>query len=137
MDEIRSATNTPTGLASLSKKAIKNAFNYVWFGDQTYGLLGSVPAEKLHVRGTGILKYIFEYFKNLIARDIDKETFDDLHRYLVRDAQYQSERDFPRMSVRNGITDGTKMCGSERVGNCFSLFRTQLGQRLISFSTVI
>ena len=137
LDEIRSATNTPTGLASLSKKAIKNAFNNVWFGDQTYGLLGSVPAEMLHVSGTGILKYIFENLDNLIAGDIDKETFDDLHRCLVRDAQRQSERDFPRMSVRNGITDGTKMCGSERVGNCFSLFRTQLGQRLISFSTVI
>ena len=65
--------------------------------------------------GTGILKYIFEYLNNLIAGDIDKETFDDLHRQLVKDAQRQSERDFPRMSVRNGITDGTKMCGSERV----------------------
>ena len=109
----------------MSKKAIKNAFNNVWFGDQTYGLLGSVPAEMLHVSGTGILKYIFEYLKNLIARDIDKETFDDLHRYLVRDAQYQSERDFPRMSVCNGITDGTKMCGSERVEKLFCLFHTQ------------
>ena len=130
----------PTHLKDLSrclKNAIKNAFDNFWFGDQTYGLLGSVPAEMLHVSGTGILKYIFEYLENLIAGDIDKETFDDLHRCLVRDAQRQSERDFPRMSVRNGITDGTKMCGSERVGNCFSLFRTQLGQRLISFSTVI
>jgi len=135
LNDIRTATNTPNGLASLSKKKIKNAFDDVWFGDQTYGLLGSVPAEMLHVSGTGILKYIFENLENLIAGDIDKETFDDLHRCLVRDAQRQSERDFPRMSVRNGITDGTKMCGSERVGNCFILlcaFHTQLGQRLIS-----
>ena len=51
----------------------------MWFGDQTYGLLGSVPAEMLHVSGTGILKYIFENLENLIAGDIDKETFDDLH----------------------------------------------------------
>ena len=68
---------------------------------------------------------------NLIAGDIDKETFDDLHRQLVKDAQRQSERDFPWMSVCNGITDGTKMCGSERVGNAFillCLFHTQLGQ---------
>ena len=79
LNEIRSATNTPNGLASLSKKAIKNAFDDVWFGDQTYGLLGSVPAEMLHVSGTGILKYIFENLDNLIAGDIDKETFDDLH----------------------------------------------------------
>ncbi len=25
------------------------------------------------------------------------------------------------MSIHNGITDGTKICGSERVGNCFVL----------------
>jgi hypothetical protein len=86
LDEIRGTTNTPKGLALLSKKAIKNAFDNVWFWDQTYGLLGSVPAEVLHVNGTGILKYIFEYLENLIAGDIDKETFDDLHRCLVRDA---------------------------------------------------
>ncbi len=97
------------------KNAIKNAFDNVPFGDLTSGLLGSVPAEILHVGGTGILKYIFKFLDNLIARDIDKETFDDLHRRLVIDAQSQSERDFPRMSVRNGITDGAKMCGSERV----------------------
>jgi len=48
----------------------------------------------LHVGGTGILKHIFEYLDNLIAGDIDKETFDDLHRQLVKDAQRQSERDF-------------------------------------------
>jgi len=89
----------------------------------------------LHVGGTGILKYIFEYLDNLIAGDKDKETFDDLHRQLVKDAQCQSKRDFPRMSVRNGITDGTKMCRSERVGNAFillCLFHTQLGQQLIA-----
>jgi len=116
LDEMKGASKTPKGLASLSKKAIKNAFDNVWFGDQTYGLLGSVPAEMLHVSGTGILKYIFEYLDHLIAGDKDKETFDDLHRCLVRDAQHQSERNFPSMSVPNGITDGTKMCGSESVG---------------------
>ncbi len=61
------------------QKAIKHAFDNVPFKDLTYGLLGSVPAEMLHVGGTGILKYIFEYLENLIAGDIDKETFDDLH----------------------------------------------------------
>ena len=119
-------------MASLSKKAIRNAFDNVWFGDLKYGILGSVPAEMLHVGGTGILKNIFEYLDSLIEGTKDKETFDDLHKCLVRDAQCQSERDFPRMAVCNGITDGAKMCGSERVGNCFillCLFHTQQADR--------
>ena len=45
------------------------------------------------------------------------------------------------MSVCNGITDGTKMCGSECVGNCFilhCLFHTQLSQKLIAtYPTVL
>ncbi len=39
------------------------------------------------------------------------------------------------MSIPNGITDGTKLCGSERVGNCFVLLcavHTQLGQSLLA-----
>jgi hypothetical protein len=39
------------------------------------------------------------------------------------------------MFVCNGITDGTKMCRSERVGNAFillCLFHAQLGKELIA-----
>jgi hypothetical protein len=51
----------------------------------------------------------------------EREQFDHLHQCLVQAAQRQSEHDYPQMSIQNGITDGTKMCGSERVGNCFIL----------------
>jgi hypothetical protein len=64
----------------------------------------------------------------------DKESFDDLHCYLVRDSERQSERDFPCMSIQNGTTDGTKMRRSEQVGNCFVLLcvmHTHSGQKLM------
>jgi hypothetical protein len=99
------------------KKNISNAFENAPVGDLKYGLLGSVPTEMLHVSGTGLLKHMFGYLDNLIGgpnlKKQDKESFDDLHHCLVRDAEQQSERDFPRMSIRNGITDGTNMCGSK------------------------
>ncbi len=44
-----------------------------------------------------------------------------LHQNLVVASLKQSERDIPRMSSRNGVTDGTKMTASERVGNMFIL----------------
>jgi hypothetical protein len=68
------------------------------------------------------------------SRKKDRESFDDLHQCKVSDAQRQSEQDFPHMSIRNGITDGTKMCGSEQ-SNCFVLLcamHTQLGQSLLA-----
>jgi hypothetical protein len=125
------------GLINLCKKNISNAFEKILFGDLKYGLLGSVPAEMLHVSGTGLLKHMFGCLDNLTGGPNlkkDKESFVDLHHCLVRDAEQQSERDFPCMSIRNGITDGTKMCGSEQVGNCFVLLcvmHTHLGQKFM------
>jgi hypothetical protein len=70
-------------------------------------------------------QHMFGCLDNLIGgpnlKKKDKESFDDLHHCLKRDAEQQSERDFPRMLIQNEITDGTKMCGSEKVGNCFVL----------------
>ena len=40
-----------------------------------------------------------------------------MHQFLASQSTHQSEKDFPRTSVRNGITDGSKMGGMERVGN--------------------
>ena len=44
-----------------------------------------------------------------------------LHHNLVTESLKQSEHDMPRMSWRNGVTDGTKMTASERVRNMFML----------------
>jgi hypothetical protein len=101
-----------------------------------YGLLGSVTAKMLHVSGTGLLKHMFGCLDKLNGGTNlknEKESFDDLHRCLVRDAEQQSERDFPHMSIPNGIADVTKMCGSEQVGNYFVLLcvmHTNSGQKL-------
>jgi hypothetical protein len=61
--------------------------------------------------------------------------FDDLHHCIVIDAQRQSKHDFPQMPVRNCTTDGSKMCGSEQVGNCFALLcamHTRLGKHFLA-----
>ncbi len=108
-------------------------------GDNVYGLLGITPGEMLHISGVGLLKYMFASLECLISLTLskkqDQELFDDLHSCIVIDAQRQSKRDLPRMSVRNGITDGSKLCGSEKVGNCFALLcamHTQLGKNLLA-----
>jgi hypothetical protein len=50
------------------------------------------------------------------------------------DAEQHSERDFPCMSIQNGISYGTKMCCHEKGGNCFVLLcvmHMHLGQKLM------
>ncbi len=46
---------------------MSNAFENIPFGDLKYGLLGSVPAEMLHVSGTDLLKHMFGCLDNLIG----------------------------------------------------------------------
>ncbi len=41
------------------QKTISNAFKNAPFGDEKYGLLGSVPDKILHVSGTGLLKHMW------------------------------------------------------------------------------
>ncbi len=81
------------------QKNISNAFEKVPFGDEKYGLLGSVPDKMLHVSGTGLLNtclvVLIVWLEAQIQRKKDEESFDDLHQSLVRDAEQQSERDFP------------------------------------------
>jgi hypothetical protein len=48
-EELKQAHSTEDGLTNLCKKNISNTFENVPFGDLKYGLLGSVPAEMLHV----------------------------------------------------------------------------------------
>jgi hypothetical protein len=49
------------------QKNISNSFENVSLGDLEYELLGSVPAEMLHVSGTGLLKHMFGCLDNLIG----------------------------------------------------------------------
>ena len=77
------------------------------------------------VSGNGVVKYQFECVHDLIgpkqSKQKEKDALDSLHQHLVHDASHNSERDFPRMTIRNGILDGTKMSASERIGNLLIL----------------
>jgi hypothetical protein len=64
---LKEAHWTEDGFTNLCKKNISNAFENVPFGDLKYGLLGSIPAEILHVSGTGLLKHMFGCLDNLIG----------------------------------------------------------------------
>jgi hypothetical protein len=83
-EELKQAHLTEDGLTNLCKKNISNAFENVLFGDLKYGLLGSVPAEMLHVSGTGLLKHMFGCLENLIGGpNSKKKTRNHLMIYTV------------------------------------------------------
>ena len=126
-------------LADLSLHNIDNAFYNLPFGDLVHGIFGCVPAEMLHVSGNGIMQYQLDVINEIISSGKNKRrnlhSLDILHQNLVTDCSLQSEQDIPRTSDRNGVTDGTKMSASERVGNIFLLLcamHTDHGKEIFS-----
>ena len=104
----------------MCKKNTKSCFDGIPLSDDTYGIMGITLPEMLHVDVTGIFKYMFICLSDILGSKTtkrEKEAFDKLHQFLASQSTHQSETDFPRTSVRNGITDGSKMGGMERVGN--------------------
>ena len=80
-----------------------------------------MPLETLHTSGRGIIKNIFESLQLQIGGGRVRDDIDKLHIRVYMCIKRQSERDFPRGALRNGIIDGTKCQSKERKGNLFLL----------------
>ena len=122
---IEEARAVPGGLQSISKKDIKNCLSDVPMADLLHSYLGITPSEMLHVLGSGIFPYMFEVASEIVgenkSKSKEKDALDTLHQMICHVGRRQSEKDFPRTSVRNGLLDGTKKTAKECVGNLLVL----------------
>ena len=75
--------------------------------------------ELLHTSGSGLILYMFEYLGFNLGGGIDCDYIDQEHIVVNNMIKRQSEHDFPRGLMWNGLIDGTKCQSSERKGNLF------------------
>ena len=110
-------------LKSMSRYDIKNALTskHLPLSDNVRGPYGMMPPEMLHVSGQGLIKYIFDSLSMQIGSGKERDSIDKLRIQINMIIKRQSERDFPRGSMRNGIIDGSKCQAEERKGNLFLL----------------
>jgi hypothetical protein len=106
---------------SVSRYDIKNAFleKYMPLSDNVHGPFKMMPPELLHTSGSGLIMYMFESLHVQLGGGIDQDYIDQEHIVLSNIIQQQSECDFPRRSMWNGLVDGTKIQLSKRIGNLF------------------
>ena len=120
LEEVSVAADNDT-LHFISKHNIESCFKGVPLSDPVHGIMGVTPPEMLHVAGVGIFKYMLTSVSDIIgSKDShakQKDQYNELHSRLCALSTIQSEKDFPRTSRRNGVLDGTKMSGKERIGN--------------------
>jgi len=90
--------------------------------DNIHGPYCMMPPELLHTSGSGLIKYMFESLQLQIGGGTIRDDVDKFHiRVYMFVVKRQSERDFPRGAIRNGIIDRTKYQSEERKGNLFLL----------------
>jgi hypothetical protein len=104
---------------------IKNAFleQFIPLLDNVHGPFRMIPPELLHTSGSGLIIYMFESLRFHPGGGIDRDYIDQEHVVVNNMIKRQSERDFPRGLMQNGLIDGTKCQSSEGKGNLFRLLR--------------
>jgi hypothetical protein len=89
--------------------------------DNIHGPYCMMPLELLHTSGSGLMKYIFKSLQLQIGSGKICDDIDKLHVRVYISIKRQSECDFPRGAMRNGIIDGTKCQLEQRKGHLFLL----------------
>ena len=67
-----------------------------------------MPPELLHTSGSGLIMYVIESLRDQLGAGINRDMINKQHILVSNLLKRQSERDFPRGSMRNGLIDGTK-----------------------------
>ncbi len=89
--------------------------------DLRHGPYCMMPPELLHTSGSGLIKYMFQSMQWNIGATRLCDEIDKMHIRILLDMKQQSDRDFPRGCILNGIIDDTKCQSEERKGNLVML----------------
>jgi hypothetical protein len=89
--------------------------------DHIHGPIKMMPLELLHTSGCGLIMYMFESLREQIGGGKNRDIIDQEHVIIFNIIKQQSECNFPRVSMCNGLIDGTKCQSSERKCNLFCL----------------
>jgi hypothetical protein len=106
---------------SMSTCDIENALHddHLPLSNNFHGPYKMMPPELLHTSGSGLIMYMFESLRHSMGGGRDRDLIDQQHIEIFNLLKRQSERDFPRGSMRNGLIDGMKCQSSKCKGNLF------------------
>ncbi len=84
---------------------MKNATSDLYFGARNMCVFQSTPSEPLHAILLGLLKYLFEYFEEVIPKSCMQLINVVVHHYYNKFSK-QSNKDFPSLAhFQNGLTN--------------------------------
>ena len=119
--DLKRALSDPDFAKKISHHPIPSAWNELPLANILEGINGSTPLEALHVHGHGTYHDGAESLRNYLgAGDTNKatkEALDILFQTIAYEMEQNAYRGFPRFSNSFGVTDLTRITGTERKGN--------------------
>jgi hypothetical protein len=73
-----------------------------------------MPPELLHTSGSGLIMYMFELLHHQLGGGNNRHFINQEYIIISNIITRQSERDYPRGKMQNGLIDGTKCQSSEQ-----------------------
>ena len=131
--------NNVDALKAASKHNIVNAFDKIPTGDPINTIYRSTPPETMHAICSGIVPRMLTAFGDGFKKKQAASVLHNLHLLLAKQHAWQSERDFPRPSVRNFVLETTKTQATEHMGNLFLLLcalHTTMGKSICETSGI-
>ena len=110
-------------LLSFCHYGVDNAFHKLWFGGDTDGIHGCSPPESLHVLQQGLYKYALSAFF-LILNSRNTAIFERAAAEMSIQCKRQSDRTFPRITLKNGASSISYMTAREQTGLLLVCFLT-------------
>jgi hypothetical protein len=101
---------------------------YLPLSDDCHRPYRMMPSKLLHTSGSGLRSYMFESLHVHIGCSKDRDEIDKYYIQISLIIRHQSERDYPRGAMHNGLIDGAKCQAEERRGN--SILRLCIAQTL-------
>ena len=137
--DLKRALEDPDYAKRISHHPIPSAWNEIPLAEIIEGMNGSLPLEALHVHGHGTYLDGAESLRNYLGlgdtHKAEKEALDILFQTLAFDIERNAHKGYPRFSNSFGVTDLTRVTGTERKGNYLVLLLclvTERGKKLFA-----
>ena len=103
-----------------------NAFAFMNFGSNPYGINGATPADPLHQINLGLVDRLPDVFMTRLSVGLVK-VLDSHVAYFGTYFSNQSERDIPNIGTfKNGISTSAKLTAKEKLNRVFAVYITLL-----------
>ena len=144
---IQTKSNNAKDLSDFCHYNVDNAFHKLWFGGDNDGIHGCSPPETLHLLQQGLHKYALSAFFEVLNAH-NTVIFEKAAYAMSIQCKRQSDRTFPRITLKKGASNISYMTAREQTGmllvcfltlcsdTCVFVADTALKKRLFDFRTL-